>query len=173
VDKFIEIHGEPSGSLVDLCCGTGNIANNFKSRFNNLSVVGYDISAEMLSYANYKNISFVNKPIEFIDEKYDNIVCNNAYHHFDNLANFWKIIDKISNEKSKILISDVVRPDDESKVDKIVTSILGENSKFNESFTLSLKSSYTEKELNDHKGINNLLIIDTPVEHYKLFFIYK
>jgi len=173
VDKFIEIHGEPSGSLVDLCCGTGNIANNFKSRFNNLSVVGYDISAEMLSYANYKNISFVNKPIEFIDEKYDNIVCNNAYHHFDNLANFWKIIDKISNEKSKILISDVVRPDDESKVDKIVTSILGENSKFNESFTLSLKSSYTEKELNDHKGSNNLLIIDTPVEHYKLFFIYK
>jgi ubiquinone/menaquinone biosynthesis C-methylase UbiE len=173
VNKFIEIHGEPSGTLVDLCCGTGNIANNFKSNFKELSVTGSDESSEMLSFADHRNVSFVNAPIKFVNEKFDNVVSNNAYHHFDNVDDFWSVVNQITHSNSKILISDVVRPNTEDQVSKIVEDILGKKSIFSESFILSLTSSYTEEELHSHKGLNNLIIVDTPIDNYKLFFIHN
>lgn len=173
VDTFVKIHGEPQGSLVDLCCGTGDIPNKFKSIFQNLEVEGYDESAAMIDSANHSVVSFTNKPITAISKVFDNIVSNNAYHHFDNVSEFWSVIDKISHDKSKILISDVVRPETESAVSQIVKDILGENSPFEESFTLSLTSSYTEQELKAQIGSLNLVIVSTPYKNYKLFFIHN
>ena len=173
VDTFVKIHGEPHGSLVDLCCGTGDIPKKFKSKFPNLEVEGFDESTEMIDMANCPSISFTNKPIAAIDKVFDNIVSNNAYHHFDNVSEFWNVINQISHHKSKILISDVVRPNSETEVLQIVKDILGENSVFETSFTLSLTSSYTEQELKEQAGPLNLLIVDTPFKNYKLFFIYN
>lgn len=173
VEKFLEIHGSPSGSLIDLCCGTGDIANKFKSKFKNLSVVGYDESEDMLSFSNQQNISFVNKSIDSIDGIFDNIISNNAYHHFDNVEDFWNVVTRISHSKSRILISDVVRPKSEEEVSQIVKDILGDNSPFEESFTLSLTASYSEEELKNHAGSKNLIIVETPIKNYKLFFIHN
>lgn len=173
VEKFLEIHGSPKGSLIDLCCGTGNIANKFKSKFIDLSVVGYDESSDMLSFADQQNVSFVNKSIYDIDEIFDNIISNNAYHHFDNVEDFWNVVSRISHSKSKILISDVVRPKSEEEVSQIVKDILGDSSPFKDSFTLSLTASYTEEELKSHTRSKNLIIVDTPIENYKLFFIHN
>jgi trans-aconitate methyltransferase len=173
VDTFVKIHGEPQGSLVDLCCGTGDISNKFKSRFSNLEVEGYDESAAMINSANHSNIFFKNTPISAIDKVFDNIVSNNAYHHFDNIFEFWNVVNKISNSKSKILISDVVRPNTELEVSQIVKDVLGENSPFETSFTLSLTSSYTEQELKAQIGSLNLIIVSTPYENYKLFLIHN
>lgn len=173
IDNFVKIHGEPVGSLVDLCCGTANILGKFKSNFPKLDVVGYDESFEMISAVNCTDITLVNKPIQSIDKIFDNIISNNAYHHFDNVEEFWNVINRISHSRTKILISDVVRPDNELDVSKIVKDVLGEDSVFKKAFTLSLTSSYTEQELRTQIGSLNLIIVDTPFKHYKLFFIHN
>jgi trans-aconitate methyltransferase len=173
IDNFIKIHGDPIGSLVDLGCGTGDILQGFKSNFPNLEVVGYDESFEMISEARYNDITFVNKPIQLINKQFDNIVSNNAYHHFDNVDDFWRVIDAISHNKSKILISDVIRPAHEEDVLQIVNDVLGPNSTFESAFTLSLTSAYTEAELKNHIGLLNLIVVDTPIDNYKLFFIHN
>lgn len=173
VDTFLSIHGTPDGSLIDLCCGTGDIPDKFKSKFSNLSVTGYDESAEMILLADYSNITFVNKPIDRIDGVFDNIISNNAYHHFDNPNTFWDVINRISHDGTKILISDVIRPEHETDVIQIVEDVLGKNSIFKEAFTLSLTSSYTEIEIKEQIGNLNLVIIDTPIQNYKLFFVHN
>jgi trans-aconitate methyltransferase len=105
VNNFVKIHGEPVGNLVDLCCGTGDILKGFKSNFPTLDVAGYDESFEMISAANCTDITFVNAPIQSIDKIFDNIISNNAYHHFDNIEDFWRVVNGISHDTSKILIS--------------------------------------------------------------------
>jgi cyclopropane fatty-acyl-phospholipid synthase-like methyltransferase len=115
----------------------------------------------------------VNEPIQLINKQFDNIISNNAYHHFDNIDNFWKVINRISHSKSKILISDVIRPTREEDVLQIVNDVLGPNSIFETAFTLSLTSAYTEDELKNHIRSLNLIIIDTPIDNYKLFFIHN
>jgi ubiquinone/menaquinone biosynthesis C-methylase UbiE len=172
VNMFTKIHGTPSGSLIDLCCGTGDILNEFKSRFPNLEVVGYDESQEMLSATTHE-LNLINKPIALISNVFDNVISNNAYHHFDNVEEFWNVINRISHSRTKILISDVVRPDNELDVLKIVKDVLGEDSVFEKAFTLSLTSSYTEQELRTQIGSLNLIIVDTPFKNYKLFFIHN
>jgi SAM-dependent methyltransferase len=173
VDAFLSIHGTPVGSLVDLCCGTGDIPGKFKSRFPNLSVTGYDQSTEMISFADYSNVTFINEPISSINEVFDNIISNNSYHHFDDPSEFWKVINRISHDNTKILISDVIRPDNELDTEQIVEDILGKNSVFKEAFTLSLTSSYTEIELREQIGKLNLVIVDTPVQNCKMFFVHN
>jgi trans-aconitate methyltransferase len=173
IDSFVKIHGEPIGSLVDLCCGTADISRKFKSNFPNLDVVGYDESFEMISAADPTDITFVNKPIQSINTVFDNIISNNAYHHFDNISEFWSVVHRISHSKSKILISDVIRPVHEEDVLQIVNDVLGPNSIFETAFALSLKSAYTEDELKTHIRLLNLVIIDTPIDNYKLFFIHN
>ena len=172
VNMFTKIHGTPSGSLIDLCCGTGDILNEFKFRFPNLEVVGYDESQEMLSATTHE-LNLINKPIALISNVFDNVISNNAYHHFDNVEEFWNVINRISHSRTKILISDVVRPDNELDVLKIVKDVLGEDSVFEKAFTLSLTSSYTEQELRTQSGSLNLIIVDTPFKNYKLFFIHN
>ena len=173
VDTFLSIHGIPTGSLIDLCCGTGDIPGKFKSEFPNLSVTGYDESTEMISFAKYSDVTFINKPINSIDGVFDNIISNNSYHHFDDPSAFWNVINRISHNRTKILISDVIRPDNESDVEQIVEDVLGKNSIFKEAFTLSLTSSYTESELKEQIGKLNLVIVDTPIQNYKLFFVHN
>jgi ubiquinone/menaquinone biosynthesis C-methylase UbiE len=173
LDTFLSIHCAPAGSLIDLCCGTGDIPGKFKSKFPNLSVTGYDESTEMISFADYFDVTFVNKPISAIDGVFDNIISNNSYHHFDDPTAFWNVINRISHDGTKILISDVIRPDNESDVQKIVEDVLGKNSIFKEAFTLSLTSSYTESELKEQIGKLNLVIVDTPIQNYKLFFVHN
>ena len=172
VNMFTKIHGTPTGSLVDLCCGTGDILNEFKSRFPNLAVAGYDESQEMI-FATKHKINLINKPIALINNVFDNVISNNAYHHFDNVEEFWNVINRISHSGTKILISDVVRPDNEVDVLRIVKDVLGEDSVFEKAFTLSLTSSYTEQELRTQIGSLNLIIVDTPFKNYKLFFIHN
>ena len=48
----------------------------------------------------------------------------------DNVEEFWNVINRISHSRTKILISDVVRPDNELDVLKIVKDVLGEDSVF-------------------------------------------
>jgi len=173
VKQFELTHAYPTGSLVDLCCGTGQIANIFKTRFEDLEVVGYDLSQNMLEFANYNNITFRNDSILSINEKFDNIVCNNAYHHFDDISLFWDTIHRISHESTNFLISDNVRPDTEAQLNNIVTGVLGNNSPLSESFELALSSSYSIEELNDHAKDYNLIVHDTPVADLKIFFIHN
>jgi ubiquinone/menaquinone biosynthesis C-methylase UbiE len=176
VNSFVNIHGDPVGSLVDLCCGTADIPNGFKSKFSKLEVVGYDESSAMIESANNTNISLVNNSINKIDRVFDNIISNNAYHHFDNVEDFWNVVQRISHTNSKILISDVVRPENEIDVAQIVEEVLGVDSVFSTAFTLSLTSAYNKEELQTHIdsiASMKLIIIDTPIKNYKLFFIHN
>ena len=173
VDNFVKIHGVPSGSLVDLCCGTGGIAQAFKTQFPNLDIVGYEQSSEMAELASSEYYTVINQSIVHVNQTFDNVVSNNAYHHFDNIDQFWLAVNQASHSNSKILISDVVRPASEFQAEQIVKEVLGNNSIFEEGFYLSLVAGYSEDELHDHAKDLNLIILDTMIKDFKMFFIHN
>ena len=172
IDTFLRVHGTPSGTLIDLCCGTGDVINKFKQQFPQLDVTGCDRSIEMINASKYDG-TLIHGDISTITTVFDNVVSNNAYHHFDNIQDFWNTVYQITHSKSKILISDVIRPENEEDVLQIVNNVLGPNSMFETAFTLALTSAYTEDELKTHIGLLNLIIVDTPINNYKLFFIHN
>lgn len=173
IDAFLRVHGTPTGKLVDLCCGTGDIVNKFKEQFPNLTAIGYDQSHEMICASTCNGVDLVHGKIDTITDVFDNVISNNAYHHFDNIQDFWDVVRRISHAESKIFVSDIIRPNDEANIGDIVEAVLGKDSVFETAFTFALTSAYSEEELTAHIGSYNLVIIDTPIKHYKLFFIHN
>ncbi len=116
-DKFIlEYAGLKLGDeVLDLGCGTGVISGSiFKITQN--KVVGLDISNEMIDIAKRKYNE--NKSIEFIcgdfydfkHEKFDTIICHNAYPHFLDVNLFKKkCINLLKNNGTLIIIHSISR----------------------------------------------------------------
>jgi|APCry1669189883_1035261.scaffolds.fasta_scaffold00191_4 2-polyprenyl-3-methyl-5-hydroxy-6-metoxy-1,4-benzoquinol methylase len=176
VDSLLEHHDLKSGSLVDLCCGTGEITSLLKHQLPNLTITGYDSSPGMIAQAlkNGANVKYICDNIENINDKFDIIISNNAYHHFDDIDKFWNTVSRLSNPTSKIFVSDIVRPTIEDDVERIVSEVLGSNTEIGYVFSLSLKASYTKDELQEHiKGNFNLKIIQTPIEGLEIFCIHN
>ena len=95
--------------ILDLGCGKGIISEKLEQR-NHGEVVALDISSEMLKYAKEKikdpHVKFVNADFyEYHDdEKFDAIVCFDAFPHFMDVPNFVKKADELLKEDGLLAI---------------------------------------------------------------------
>jgi 2-polyprenyl-3-methyl-5-hydroxy-6-metoxy-1,4-benzoquinol methylase len=174
ISEITNRYGNLKGSLIDLCCGTGNIAKMLKLKYPELNVTGCDKSKDMIDIAKHNNclVEFILDDAINISQKFDYILCNNAYRHFNNPELFWLAIKKMSHDKTKIFISDMIRPNSDIGVENIVNEILPTDSYFIKSLTICLKLAYNENELkNQVPPEYSVKIVPTGIPDLKIFFI--
>ena len=89
IEKLLE--QKESITVLDLACGTGNYLLGQQSHYEgkNIKWIGVDLSLDMLNIAKSKNLTaeFINSDAESYnlpEESVDLIVCNFAFHHFEN-----------------------------------------------------------------------------------------
>lgn len=88
LDLLGRLDVKPHSNVLDLACGTGVISGPLRDRFQ-AEVTGLDISSEMIriakeKYAGREGISFLVGDFFQMDfeEKFDWVVCHNAFPHF-------------------------------------------------------------------------------------------
>ena len=89
IGKLLEKNGNIT--VLDLACGTGNYLLSQQKYYQgeNIKWIGIDLSIDMLNVAKSKNLTaeFINSNAENFNldvESVDLVVCNFAFHHFEN-----------------------------------------------------------------------------------------
>lgn len=151
----------PTGRLLDVGCGSGNLIVQIADKFPNLELIGLDISAEILDRAKMradekqKEIDFKEGSVEklpFSDDHVDFIVSTLSLHHWINPQKAFQEIYRVLKKGGIALIFDFRR--DSRKlfygflnfVTKVVVPKLLKE--INEPLG-SIKSSYTPKEVRE------------------------
>ena len=109
-------------SILDAASGTGVCAKFlFKNGYKNITCV--DSSADMLKHNDINVIKKVEsiENITFLDKSFDIIICRNALHYI-NIDKTLSEFNRLIKNNGKILISQVIPPDDElsSEYDKLI-----------------------------------------------------
>jgi len=110
----------PSGTLVDLGCGSGNLIIQIAKTFTNLNLIGVDLSEEIINTAEkYAKENDVNEKIKFEigsvdnlpfpDDSIDFIISTLSLHHWSNPINSFKEIYRVLRKKGMCLIFDFRR----------------------------------------------------------------
>lgn len=110
----------PSGKLVDIGCGSGNLIIQIAEKLPKLNLVGVDISSEILSFANKRaiekkvdnKVEFKNGTVEnlpFPNNSIDFIISTFSLHHWVNPIKAFKEIYRILKESGTFLIFDFRR----------------------------------------------------------------
>ena len=164
-----------SGYLANIGCGNCEYDIEICKSFEDIIIDAYDGSEEMVKIAEerinsseFKNrINLKKQDIRDITKKYEMIFSTNTLHHFHNPNDFWLSIKKMSNNKTKILIMDIIRPESNKIINDIVTnSAQSLDETFINSYTNSLKSAFTIEEIKTQLINNNLY--NLTVERHEL-----
>lgn len=96
--------------ILDIGCGTGQLAKEISKRFNDVDYTGIDVAANMVSIAKAsnkgKNVKFSVCPIEKFDteNKFDIIICTHSFPYFPNKEDMLKKITDMCNKGGRIVI---------------------------------------------------------------------
>ena len=151
----------PSGKLVDIGCGTGNLIVKIAEKYSDLELIGVDISSETLEYAKKRatrkkldrKIEFKIGNVEdlpFPNNSVDIIVSTLSLHHWENPTKAFKELYRVVKENGRLLIFDFRR--DSRKFFygflKFITKVIVPKplKKVNEPLG-SLQSGYTPREI--------------------------
>jgi 2-polyprenyl-3-methyl-5-hydroxy-6-metoxy-1,4-benzoquinol methylase len=85
-------------SVLDVGCGSGYGTELLASLYTNttlgykLNITGLDINSTYKPFMDFfhKNINFLEKPLQLINEKYSIVICNQVIEHVDDPVNFIK-----------------------------------------------------------------------------------
>ncbi len=99
-------------TILDIGCGTGRFSFYFDS-YEPKSILGIDISEEMLAYAKNKNKSYrikfqkcsVEDISEIVSEKFDFVFSSTATHYFPDLKEAFRSIHNVLAENGIVILS--------------------------------------------------------------------
>jgi ubiquinone/menaquinone biosynthesis C-methylase UbiE len=87
VEEVVECDGQEQ--ILDVPCGTGELAQHLLARWPALRIVGVDLSHEMLKQAQAKDLQGFAQwtradvcALPFTDESFDWVMCANSFHYF-------------------------------------------------------------------------------------------
>jgi ubiquinone/menaquinone biosynthesis C-methylase UbiE len=106
----------PAGTLVDVGCGPGYLANSIRRGFPHLRIICMDISRDMLHRAgrNFpgKNIEFLSgdaQAMPFADGAIDFIVSTGAFHHWESGLGALREFHRVLKPGGQLLVFDLRR----------------------------------------------------------------
>lgn len=103
-----------TATILDLACGTGELARLLLKEQPTQQIVGIDISEKMLAIAreklqNYPNVSFAvasASALPFANNSFDVIVSANAFHYFEDPDAALKEMKRVLKPKGQVIILD-------------------------------------------------------------------
>lgn len=165
---YMSVKKQVPETMVDLGCGPGDLTEEMAMIHPSTKIVGIDNSAEMLSLtSNHDNITFEQRSITDITQRYDRVISSLTLHHFHDPLEFWKSIKRIS--PTDVFILDFIRPDTEEELQEIV--------KFKEpylddifrlDFENSLRACFTVEEIKSQLDACGLTFSVHKVDQYHL-----
>lgn len=75
----------PKGKVLDLACGSGELGTQLQALFSTLSLIGADLSLNLLKWANFPKCQSDALDLPFRDNSFDCIVAGAAFHHFPSI----------------------------------------------------------------------------------------
>lgn len=107
----------PQESVLDLACGTGELAKLILAKNPQQQITGIDLSKDMLEVAKkklkaYPNISLYNTSaasLPIADKSFDIVVCANAFHFFEFPQQVLAEIKRVLKPGGKVIIVDWCR----------------------------------------------------------------
>ena len=105
----------PESKLIDIGCGTGNVASLLKQLYPQVTVCGLDISPKVIARAKELDrtgdIEFIvatESEIPFADSVFDSAVCRFSLHHYPDLAAHLREVRRILESGGTYLIVEVL-----------------------------------------------------------------
>lgn len=154
---------DATGKVADLGTGPGQLPKLIHDAFPNLTIDAYDGSMSMLDIAYHhigetNRIELVHNDLRLANKKYDYIISVFTLHQLHDPNDFWKTVERISNPDSKVIIVDLLRPDDDVSVNKILNYIKTKDivipPRFEEDFRNSLYAAFTLDEIKQQVNDN-------------------
>lgn len=117
--------------ILDLGCGPADISIRFAQSFTNCQIDALDGAEQMLTQAKLaiakaqlddrvKLIKGCLPDVTLPHNRYDVIISNSLLHHLHQPQVLWQSIKKFAKRKSHVLIMDLLRPDSQATVRKMV-----------------------------------------------------
>ncbi|RFA31068.1 SAM-dependent methyltransferase [Alkalilimnicola ehrlichii] len=153
---------EPSGYILDLGCGPGDIALRLARRYPQCLVHGLDGAAAMLRFAEQ---ALVREPelqgrVEFFQGllpgarlpqgNYQAIVSNSLLHHLHRPQILWQAVQAYGRAGTRVMVMDLLRPASQEQARGIVDQYSGdEPAVLKRDFFNSLLAAFTLEEVRD------------------------
>lgn len=107
----------PNASILDVACGTGELAQLLLEQHSQQQITGVDISESMLQIARNKLDTHPNvslhlasvKSLPFDNDSFDLVICANAFHYFENPELALTEMKRVLKPKGEVIILDWCR----------------------------------------------------------------
>ena len=171
VTWFQERFGEDKqpASILDLCCGGGDMTFRFARAFSHSRIIAVDGSQAMLDIAQKdvqaepeiaNRIQFARAFLpsdEIPQNKYDLVMSHSALHHFHDPNALWKTIRAHTQPGTLVFISDLQRTESVEAAEQLVRERAGkEHPILQKDFAASLCAAFTIEEVREQLKINGL-----------------
>jgi len=152
--------------ILDIGCGDGEIPMKIiqKEVCDITAVDGSEAMLEefhrKLKTNNISNIKIIHSLIDhklLSNNKFDVVINNSLIHHISDIDSFWKNLIRLIKDDGIILCMDLIRPNGEGELNKLVRRYGGNDITLKRDFENSLRASYTINEINEQLlKINNI-----------------
>jgi ubiquinone/menaquinone biosynthesis C-methylase UbiE len=162
-----------SGRVIDLGCGTADVAIRFARAFPMVTILGVDGSEAMLSFGRRavqaakleERITFERRYLpdpDFEKRAFDALFSNSLLHHFADPVILWRTAARCVKPGAPVLLVDLVRPPDHETAVKLVKeNAEGAPPVLERDFTASLHAAYRVDEVRQQ-------LIAAGLRHFKV-----
>jgi ubiquinone/menaquinone biosynthesis C-methylase UbiE len=150
-----------AGRVIDLGCGTADVAIRFARAFPKVAILGVDGSETMLSFGRRavrdagldSRITLENRFLpdpEIETRSFDALICNSLLHHFADPVLLWRTAARCVKAGAPVLLVDLVRPaDHKTAVALVEQHAEGAPPVLVRDFTASLHAAYRVDEVRE------------------------
>lgn len=184
VDYFAHLFpGFQNGLVLDLGCGTGDIAIRFARRYPRTTLIGLDGARAMLEIARINlgkhgltdRIQLVQAYLptdKLLLPKFDVIICNSLLHHLADPHILWQTIAAKAKKGAPFLVMDLLRPQSLEEAQNLVLQYANDAPpRLQEDFYASLLAAYTVEEVKKQLQAFTFVNVDIAIISDRHFIV--
>jgi ubiquinone/menaquinone biosynthesis C-methylase UbiE len=158
VAAFAARFGPVRGRMLDLGCGTAEMAIRFARQYPDLEVRGIDAAETMLAHGRRavrdagleSRVRLVHGRIDELEDPvgFDVIVANSLLHHLPDPQALWRAVRTAARPGAAVMVADLHRPATLGEAERLVATYGGEaHPVLRQDFFNSLCAAYTDPEI--------------------------